>query len=148
MKTLAACKGCLTAFLISTALLAGCENTHFSDTSPERGDPLIVWSDVAVKVTRFSDAVSSAGGRLETKNIKGWATMPRGTYADMLAEMDRAMAAVTRANEAIAQAEERVAAAKRGNEVERAMARVCAADQVCAAAARPHIARIVEGQKK
>lgn len=144
----------LTASMISAALLtSGCENLRSSGPSPdsanlqivesrgalgrvdldeasaEDGDPLIVTSNVSVETGRHSSVTGKDGGRVESKNIFGWATMPRVVYFRIIDRLRRAEAAVSRAEER--------------NAIIDILANKCRDDSVCFAAAKPHIAKVV-----
>lgn len=140
MKIRAASSALATASLLSTTLLAGCASQRFTDTSAEGGDPLIVASPVSVDVTRYEDAKSASGGRVERRNIQGYVLMPRGEYARVMSERVAALESVKRAHEA-------VAAAEAANAVRDELARKCNANPVCLAEAKPAIARIIGAVK-
>lgn len=103
------------------------------EASAEAGDPLIVTSNVSVEVGRYSSVTGKDGGRVESKNVFGWATMPRVVYFRIIDRLRRAEAAVSRAEER--------------NAIIDILANKCRDDSVCFAAARPHIAKVVVGEK-
>lgn len=141
MKIRSACSGLATALLLSTTLLGGCASQRFTDISAEGGDPLIVASPVSVDVTRYRDAVSGQGGRVERRNIQNYVVMPRAEYTRLLAEQSAALDSVKRAHEA-------VASAAAANSIRDTLARACRANPVCYAEARPALSAMIDGGKK
>ena len=148
----------LTASTISAALLTGgCGSLRSSGPSPDSanlqivesrgalgrvdldeasaldGDPLIISSNVSVEVGRYSSVTAKDGGRVESKNVFGWATMPRVVYFRILDRLRRTEAAVSKAEER--------------NAIIDILANKCRDDSVCFAAAKPHIAKVVGGDK-
>lgn len=113
--------------------------TNLDEASAAAGDPLIVTSRVSVEVGRYSSLTGKDGGRVQSKDITGWATMPRGVYFTLYDQVRRGEAAVTRANEAAVKAGQR-------NAILEILANKCRDDSVCFAAAKPHIARVMGGE--
>ena len=113
--------------------------TNLDEASAAAGDPLIVTSRVSVEVGRYSSLTGKDGGRVQSKDITGWMTSPREVFFDLYARIQRAEAAVTRANEAAVKAGQR-------NAILEILANKCRDDSVCFAAAKPHIARVMGGR--
>lgn len=107
--------------------------SYMDEASAEAGDPLIVTCNVSVEVGRYSSVTGKDGGRVESKPILGWAVMPRITYFRIIDRLRRTEAAVSKAEER--------------NAIIEILANKCRDDSVCFAAAKPHIARVVGGDK-
>lgn len=107
--------------------------TNLDEASGKAGDPLIVVSNVAVEVARYSSMVSKDGARTGRKDIVGWAVMPRDVYFSLVDARKRAEIAVSKAEER--------------NQIVDILANKCRDDSVCFAAAKPHIARVIGAAK-
>lgn len=107
-------------------LLAGCasKEVHFADTAGDLSNPVIITSKLSVDVTDYASAKSGKGGLIERKDISGYVLMPVGTFNKYQTDMQRAEAAIGRAEAAVQQA-------SNSGLVFETYARACKEDVVC-----------------
>lgn len=107
-------------------LLIGCaaKEAHFADTASDLSNPVVVTSKLSADVTDYASAKSGKGGIVERKDISGYVLMPVGTFNKYQSDMQRAEAAISRAEAAVQQA-------SNSGLIFETYARACREDVVC-----------------